>query len=223
VYAFVALSRGGAYAEYAVAQAGEIARKPKSIDHVHAAGVPLAALTAWQALFDTAKLEKGQTVLIHAGAGGVGHFAVQLAKAKGATVIATASERNHDFLRKLGADRVIDYRAQKFEEVAKDVDVVLDSIGGDTLERSYAALKPGGFVVSIVAQPDAEKLKDRGVNGARILVKPSTEQLGKIADLIDAGKVKPHVSEELPLREAARAHELSEAGHTRGKIVLKVR
>lgn len=223
VYSYMSITHGGGYAEYVAIPESQVARKPKSIDHVHAAGVPLAALTAWQAMFDTAGLKPGQTVLIHAGAGGVGHFAVQLAKAKGARVIATASEKNHEFLKGLGADQVIDYRTQKFEELAKDVDVVFDMIGGDTLERSYQVVKPGGFLVSIVQPPAPDKLKERGIRGTIFLVQPSAAQLTEIAALIDAGKVKPHVSETFPLQEAAKAQEKSEAGQTRGKIVLQVR
>lgn len=222
VYGKLDLRRGGAYAEYAIAKESELALKPRTIDHAHAAAVPLAALTAWQALFDHAGLQPGQTVLIHAAAGGVGHFAVQFAKIKGAKVIATASARNHDFLRDLGADEVIDYRTQRFEDLAKDVDVVLAAVGGDTLERSYGVLKEGGILVSIVGTPSPAKLKEHGVHGASFLVEPSPEQLDRIAALIDEGKVKIEVAEVLPLAEAARAHELSETGHTRGKIVLKV-
>jgi NADPH:quinone reductase-like Zn-dependent oxidoreductase len=222
VFAYLSLKRGGAYAEYVTVPASDAAQKPKKVDHVHAAAVPLAALTAWQALFDTAGLKAGDTVLVHGGAGGVGHFAVQLAKHKGAKVIATASEKNHAFLRELGADVLIDYRTQKFEEIAKDVDVVLDTVGDDTLERSYAVLKKGGFVVSIVEPPKKETLAERGVRGAVILVKPDGKELAEIAALIDSGKVRPEVSEIVPLAEAKRAHELSQGGHTRGKIVLKI-
>lgn len=222
VYGYLSLGRGGAYAQYVAAPASEFAAKPKTIDHAHAAAVPLAALTAWQAMFDTAKLQPGQTVLIHAAAGGVGHFAVQLAKAKGARVIATASAANAEFLKELGADVVIDYKVTKFEDVAKDVDVVLDSIGGDTLERSYGVVKTGGFIVSIVAQPSVEKLAARGLKGTVMLVKPNGAQLAEIGALIDAAKVKPHVSAQLPLEDAAKAHEMSETGRTRGKIVLVV-
>ncbi len=222
VWSLLSLMRWGGYAEYAAVPEGELAHKPRSIDHVHAAGVPLAALTAWQALVDTAKLEKGQTVLIHAGAGGVGHFAIQIAKARGAKVIATASENHLAFLKELGADLAIDYKAQKFEELAKDVDVVLDSIGGDTQARSLGCLKKGGFLVSIVQPPDAKKLAELGVKGAIILVKPDPKELDELAKLIEAGQLKCVVSDTIPLAEAPRAHELSETGHTKGKIVLEV-
>jgi NADPH:quinone reductase-like Zn-dependent oxidoreductase len=222
VFSYLSLRRGGGYAEYVVLRDDEVALKPAKIDFVAAAAVPLAALTAWQALFETAELSEGQTVLVHAGAGGVGHFAVQLAKAKGAKVIATASERNHEFLRRLGADVVIDYRTQKFEELVRDADVVLDTIGEDTLERSYGVLKEGGIVVSIVGRPDKAKLEPLGLRGANILVRPEPEQLAEIAALIDAGKLRPEVGEVLPLADARRAQELSEAGHVRGKLVLEV-
>jgi NADPH:quinone reductase-like Zn-dependent oxidoreductase len=222
VFAYLSLRRGGGYAEYAIAETGELAKKPASIDHEHAAAVPLAALTAWQALVDQAHLDAGQTVLVHAGAGGVGHFAVQIAKAKGATVIATASAANHGFLKEIGADVTIDYRTQKFEEVAKDVDVVLDPIGGETQERSLGVLKKGGMLVSIVQPPSAEKLTEHEVRGGVMLVTPEGAQLARIAAMIDAGTITPHVSAVFDLAEAAKALEMSQAGHTRGKIVLRV-
>ncbi|MFO0829337.1 MAG: NADP-dependent oxidoreductase [Phycisphaerales bacterium] len=222
VYAYLSLMSGGGYAEYVAAPASTVTKKPTNVDHVKAAAVPLAALTAWQALFDRAGLKSGQTVLIHGAAGGVGHFAVQLAKAKGAKVIATASEKNLDFVKGLGADQVIDYRKQKFEEVAKDVDVVFDMIGGDTLERSYGVVKEGGFVVSIVAPPNAEKLAARKARGAVLLVKPDAKELAEITTLIESGAVKPEVSATFALKDAAKAHEKSKAGVDRGKIVLTV-
>jgi NADPH:quinone reductase-like Zn-dependent oxidoreductase len=222
VWALLSLARWGGYAEYAVVPESELAKKPKGMDFVHAAGVPLAALTAWQALVDTAGLKEGQTVLIHAGAGGVGHFAIQIAKAKGAKVIATASANHLAFLKELGADVTIDYKAQKFEDVAKDVDVVLDSIGGDTQARSLGCLKKGGFLVSIVQPPVKKKLDELGVRGAIMLVKADVKELDLLAQLIEAKKLKCVVSETVPLAEAKRAHELSETGHTQGKIVLQV-
>lgn len=223
VYSFLALSRGGGYAEYAVVPAKELAFKPKSLDFSKSAAVPLAALTAYQALFDAAGLTEGQTVLVHAGAGGVGHFAVQLAKIRGAKVIATASEKNHAFLKQIGADQVIDYSTQKFEELVSDVDVVFDPIGKDTLERSYGVLRKGGFLVSIVGPPDPKKLEQLGLRGAGILVKPNAAQLTELAKWIDAGKLVPEVGHVFALQDVAKAHELSETGHTRGKIVLRVR
>lgn len=226
VYAYLALTKGGGYAQYVAVPAKETAKKPKA-DFAEAAAVPLAGLTAWQALFTQTSLKEGQTVLIHGAAGGVGHFAVQFAKSKGATVIATASSANHEFLKKLGADIVIDYTKEKFEDVLKaknmQADVVLDTIGADTHDRSYAVLKKGGTLVSIVQPPKADKMKEFGVNAKVFLVMPNGPQLAEIARLIDAGKVTPHVSAKLPLEEAAKAHELSQTGKTRGKIVLEVK
>lgn len=222
VFAYLPLQRGGGYAQFVIVKPAEAAMKPTRVNHEQAGATPLAALTAWQALFDTAGLREGQRVLIHAGSGGVGHFAIQLAKWKGATVYATASGVNQEFLRELGADVSIDYKSQKFEEVAKDMDVVLDSIGGETQERSMACLKPGGFLVSIVQPPSPEKLGARGAKGAVILVKPSGKQLAEIGALMDAGTVRAHVSLTCPLADVARAHEMSESGRTKGKIVLIV-
>lgn len=222
VYGYLSLSRGGAYAEYVVAPQGELAPKPEGLDFVAAAAVPLAALTAWQALIETAGLEEGQTVLVHAAAGGVGHFAVQIAKARGAKVIATASAANHEFLRGLGADVVIDYRTQRFEEHVRDVDIVLDPLGGDTRTRSYGVLKPGGFLVSIVGAPPPAELSEHGLRGAGILVRPDAQGLEQLGELIAFGALRPEVSLVLPLSEAAQAHARSQEGHTRGKIVLAV-
>lgn len=223
VFAYLPITQGGGYAEQAIAPVSAVAKKPAKADFVHAAATPLAALTAWQGLFDQAKLQPGQTVLIHGGAGGVGHFAVQLAAWKGAKVIATASEANIEFVRGLGATTAIDYKAQKFEDVATNVDVIFDMIGGDTLERSYQCLKEGGFIVSIVASPDAAKLQARKAKGSRFLVQPNGEQLKQIADRIDAGTVKPDVSATFELKDAAKAQERSKTGGGgRGKIVLTV-
>ncbi|MBL0921205.1 MAG: NADP-dependent oxidoreductase [Phycisphaerales bacterium] len=222
VYAYLNLQKGGGYAQFAAVAESEAALKPRSIDHIHAGATPLAALTAWQALIDTAGLRADQTVLIHAAAGGVGHFAVQIAKAKGARVVATASERNHAFLKDLGADVVVDYRTQRFEDFAKNVDVVLDAVGGDTQARSYAVLKPGGILVSIVQPPNQARLDEHNIRGAVILVKPAGSQLVLIAEMIDAGQIKPHVSATFPLEQAADAQRAVETGSTRGKIVLTV-
>jgi NADPH:quinone reductase-like Zn-dependent oxidoreductase len=216
VMAMLDLRRGGGYAEYAIVKESEAAKKPKQWSHQEAAAIPLTALTAWQALFDTAKLEKGQTVLIHAGAGGVGSMAIQLAKWKGARVIATASAANHDYLRELGADVVIDYRTQKFEDVAKEVDVVLDPIGGETQARSVGVLKPGGTLVSIVGLGGAAR-RATNIKAHAILVHPDGAQLARIAEL-----VKPVVSQTFPLDEVKAAHVQSESGRTRGKIVLLI-
>ena len=222
VYAYIALDKGGGYAQYAVATEKEAAAKPQSLTYVEAAAVPLVAETAWQALIDTARLSAGQTVLIHGGSGGVGSFAIQIAKARGAKVMATASTANQDLLKQLGADVAIDYTKQKFEDVAKDVDVVLDSVGKDTLARSYGVVKKGGFIVSIVGRPDPTQLEKHGIHGASISVEPNASELAEIGRLIDEKKIKVIVSQTFPLAEAAKAQEQIATHHTRGKIVLKV-
>src|SRR5713226_8984047 len=220
VYASLGLEAGG-YAEYAVAKESIVAEKPGSLDHVQAAAVPTAGITAWQALFEVAQLRAGQKVLIHGAAGGVGNFAVQFAKERGAYVIGTASSRNHAFLHELGVDKAVDYQQTRFEDVVHDADVVLDTIGGDTQERSFKALKKGGILVSIVQPPSQELATKYGVRALFYGAHPSSSDLDEIARLIDDGKVKPVVGTVLPLADARRAHELSETGHARGKIVLK--
>jgi len=213
---------GAAYAEYVAAPAGHLAHAPAAADELTAAALPLAALTAWQALFDAADLRGGQRALIHAAAGGVGHLAVQLARWKGAHVIGVASARNHGFLRELGAAETIDYTAAPFESQVADVDVVLDAAGGDTTPRSYAVLRPGGSVVSIAGGGDQAAAAACGVRSAAILVKPSAAQLAEIARLVDAGLLRPTIDRVLPLSAAAEAHAYGELGRTRGKIVLRV-
>ena len=220
VYAY--LLWGGGWAEHAVTNEGEAAIKPKSLTFSEAAAVPLAALTAWQALVDTAQLHAGQTVLIHGGSGGVGSFAIQIAKARGARVLATASTANQDLLKQLGADVAIDYTATKFEDAAKDVDVVLDPVGKDTLARSYGVVKKGGIVVTIVSRPDQAELDKRGIRGASLSSHPNANELAEITKLIDEKKIRPIVTQILPLAEAAKADEQAATHHTRGKIVLKV-
>ena len=223
VYARPDLSRNGAYAEYVVVKEAETALKPRSIDHVHAAAIPIVASTAWQALFDRAALGQDQRILIHGGAGGVGSFAVQLAKWKGAFVVATASTRNQAFLRELGVDEPVDYEKTRFEDVVHDVDVVFDPIGGDTRARSWKVLKKGGILVSIVGPPPStEEAAKHGVRSAFFSAQTNASQLAEIAKLVDSGKIYPIVETVLPLAEARRAHELTEKGHARGKIVLKV-
>lgn len=225
---------GGGYAEYTAESAEKLGRKPASLDHVHAAAVPVAALTAWDALFDVGGLVAGQKVLIHAAAGGVGHIAVQLAKWKGAHVIGTASASNEGFLRDLGADEVIDYRTTAFESVAREVDVVVDAIprevddatdalARETMARSWAVLRDGGIQVSICAdpKPDPDGVL-RGLRGAHAAARPGSTVLNRIADLIDEGRLRVDVGTVLPLQEARHAHELIQTGHTRGKIVLQV-
>jgi NADPH:quinone reductase-like Zn-dependent oxidoreductase len=222
VFAYVSLDNSGGYAQYATVTEHEAAPKPKSLTYVESAAVPIVAMTAWQALVDAAKLSSGQTVLIHGGSGGVGSFAIQIAKARGAKVIATASTANQDFLKQLGADVAIDYTKQKFEDVAKDVDVVLDSIGKDTLARSYGVVKKGGIIVSLVARPNESELQKHGIRGVALDVEPNSEELAQITKLIDESKIKVVVSQTFPLSEAMKAQEQVASGHTRGKIVLKI-
>lgn len=223
VYSRPDIARDGDYAEYIAVAEPLVALKPKSIDYVHAAGIPLAGMTAWQALFDAGGLSAGQRVLIHAAAGGVGTNAVQLAKWKGAYVIGTASAQNHDFLRDLGVDEVIDYKAVRFEEAVHDVDIVLDTVGGETETRSWQVLKKDGILVSIVSPPSEEEAAAHGVRQAYVFMQPRLALLQELARLVDEGRLRCVVETVLPLSEARRAHELSQAGHTRGKIVLKVR
>ena len=207
----------GAFKEVVAVKADQVAPKPTSIDHVHAAAVPLAALTAWQAL-DLAELAAGQRILIHAAAGGVGSFAVQLARVRGAEVVGTASARNADYVRSLGANQVIDYRTEAFETATRPVDVVFDLMGGETQARSWQVLKPGGILVTAV-MPPAEGAPD-GLRVVRVGVRPLGHQLREIAGLIDAGRVRIHVDRTLPLSDAGDALELVRQGHTRGKVVL---
>ena len=213
---------GGGWAEYITVKEWEVAPKPKSLSFAQAAAVPMGALTAWQALVDVAQLHEGQTILIHGGSGGVGSFAIQIAKVRGARVIATASTANQDLLRQLGADVAIDYTKQKFEEIAKDVDCVLDPVGKDTLARSYAVMKKGGIILELVARPDPEELEKHEIRAEGIWVKPNAKDLSEIAQLIDAGKIKPIVTQIRPLSEAIEAEQQAETHHTRGKVVLRV-
>lgn len=213
----------GAYAEYAVAKAAMLAPKPKRLNHTHAASVPVVAVTAWQMVFDLAQLSSGQAVLVHGGAGNVGGYAVQLAKRAGAMVIATASVENDSYVRRLGADGVIDYRARRFEERVKGIDAVLDTVGGETLDRSYGVLKRGGIIVSSAVQPSRETAEQHGVRAVFFLVQVTTERLKTIGEMIDGGTLQSEVGEVLWLDEARRGHEMLEgAPHRRGKIVIKV-
>jgi NADPH:quinone reductase-like Zn-dependent oxidoreductase len=223
VFAMADPTRGGAYADYIAVREATVAMKPKSLHHVRAASVPLSALAAWRSLFDLGYLQSGQHILIHGGSGGVGHFAVQLAKWKGAYVIATASRKNQELLGKLGADETIDYTTHKFEEVAEKVDLVLDTIGCETQECSWRVLKKGGGLISLVQPPSDQKARQFGVRGMMCSVQPDGAQLSKIAKLIDSAKLKPIIDRILPLSEARRAHELTQNGHIRGKIVLRVK
>ncbi|MFD8026768.1 NADP-dependent oxidoreductase [Streptomyces lavendulae] len=213
--------QAGGYAEYVVAPARHFARKPGSLGHVEAAALPLAALTAWQALVDTAGVSAGQRVLVHAAAGGVGHLAVQIAKARGAYVIGTASAAKHELLRGLGADEVIDYRTTDFEDAVADVDVVVDAIGGDHGERSLKVLRPGGHLVTLPG-PDGVPADPVGVHASWVLVEPDLKGLEEITALVERGLLKPLIDTVLPLEQAAKAHEIGELGRTTGKIVLTV-
>jgi NADPH:quinone reductase-like Zn-dependent oxidoreductase len=224
VYAHPDFTANGAYAEFISVRASELAKKPRSLDHTQAASVPLAALTAWQTLCDKwgADVVAGQTVLVHGGAGGVGHFAVQFAKWRGAKVIATGSAANERFVRDLGADDFIDYTRHRFEDVVFDVDAVVDTVGMDTQMRSWKVIKPGGVLAGLVSPPSQAAAKAHRVRGVLISVRPNAVQLAGIAELIDSGTIKPTVAEVLPLSQARKAHEVSQGGHVRGKMVLRV-
>ncbi len=221
VFAMPAIGRGG-YAEYAVVKVTEAAPKPASLDVIQAGAVPLAALTAWQGLFKHANLKEGQRLLIHGGSGGVGHFAIQFAKNEGAHVITTVSAAHSDFVRRLGVDEVIDYKAQRFEDVVDEVDVVFDLVGGEIQERSWQVLRKGGVLVSTLNEPSKEKAAARGARGLRFTVSESGADLAVIGELIDAGKVRPVVTRTYPLKEAAAAERFLEQEHPAGKVVLSV-
>lgn len=215
----------GGYAEYVAVPSRQLARKPARIDHAHAAALPLAGLTAWHSLVDTAHVESGQRVLVHGAAGGVGHLAVQIAKARGAHVIATASAPKHDFVRELGADELIDYRGVDFADAITDVDVVLETVGRDYGERSLRVLRPGGLLVTVVGRDDAAlrtRAEAAGIRFAGIAVEPDYAGLEALAALVESGGLRPYVERVLPLAEAAQAHELVESGRTTGKIILSV-
>ncbi|MFE1762808.1 NADP-dependent oxidoreductase [Streptomyces angustmyceticus] len=215
----------GAYAEYVTAPARHFAPLPAGVDHLQGAALPLASLTAWQALVDTANVQPGARVLIHAAAGGVGHLAVQIAKSCGAYVIGTARQAKHDFLRGLGADELVDYTQQDFAETVRDIDVVLDTISGDYGARSLRTLRPGGTLVSILPLDDsfpAARAREAGIRAGFMLVEPDQAGLRAVADLVNSGKLQVKVDTVLPLKEAAKAHTLGETGRTTGKIVLSV-
>ncbi|HLZ56257.1 MAG TPA: NADP-dependent oxidoreductase [Ktedonosporobacter sp.] len=216
-----------AYSEYLTAPVADIALKPKRLTYEQAAGVPLAALTAWQALFETANLQAGQTIFISGGAGGVGHFAIQLAKWKKAKVITTTSTRNVEFVRDLGADVVIDYTQLAFEEVVKDVDVVLDTVGGDVLRHSFQIIKHSGWVVSLPGHKGVKAIGEQlapqhSAKFALILVHTSGEQMAEMTALFDAGQLSVQIDTVFPLKDVALAHKLGEGGHVRGKLVLSI-
>ncbi|MFE9768660.1 NADP-dependent oxidoreductase [Streptomyces sp. NPDC005808] len=215
----------GSHAEYVAAPARAFVLKPAGIDHVQAGALPLVSLTAWQSLVETADVRPGQRVLIHAAAGGVGHVAVQIAKARGAYVIGTASAGKHEFLREIGVDEAIDYRETDFAEAVKEVDVVLDTIGGDNAVRSLRVLRPGGIVVSILpigTEDFYEEAERLGVRAVRLLVDADRAGMETIAELVEAGKLRATVAGTFPLAEAAEAHRLGDTGRTTGKLVLVV-
>jgi NADPH:quinone reductase-like Zn-dependent oxidoreductase len=222
VYGSLNMNGNGAYAEYAVAGVSDIALQPTTLKPTQASTVPVVALTAWQALFEIGKLSAGQRVLIHGASGGVGSLAVQFAKWKGGWVIATASAQNHDRLQELGADQILDYNTVRFEDVAQNVDVVLDTIGGDTQERSWSVLKKGGVLISTVSPPSKQTASTYGVRGEILFVQPNSRQLTEITQLIDAGKIKLNVETVFPLTDVQKAHDLGQKGQIRGKIVLQV-
>lgn len=222
VYGRTGVFRDGGNAEYAVAFASDVAMKPESLDHIHSAALPHVTLTAWQGLYELANLSAGQTVLIHAAAGGVGHIAIQLAKLRGAKVIGTGSV-HLNFIKELGVDQAIDYATTAFEDVAKDVDVVLDLIGGETQERSWKVLKAGGILVSTMSPPSEEAAAAHGARTGFITSAPPIAQtLTEVAKMVAAGQIKPVVSTILPIQEIRKAHEMIEAKHTQGKLVLQV-
>lgn len=221
VYALIAFRRDGADADYVIALPSELAPRPRTLDDTQAGAVPLSALTAWQALFVHGGLSVGQTALIHGAAGGVGVFATQLARWRGAHVLTTASARDADFMRELGADEVIDYATSRFEEVVHDADVVFDTVGGDTLARSWRVVKPGGALVSVVSPLSGQPMRD-DIRYVYFIVEPSGAQLREIGALIDAGQIRPIVDQVFPLAQARQAYEAAATGHPRGKIVITI-
>jgi NADPH:quinone reductase-like Zn-dependent oxidoreductase len=222
VFGMVQLAREGTYADYVALPAAHAARKPEKLTFEEAASLPLASLTAWQTLVGAAHLSRGQTVVVHAAAGGVGHLAVQIAKARGAKVMATASTSHHEFVKSLGADVVVDDTKERFEHRLQGAEVVLDTVGGETQERSFGVLKPGGVLVSTVSRPDTRLARRGRVHVRWLMVTPNGDQLAKIASMVDHGDLRPFVSRVLPIADARSAHEQSELGHALGKIVLRV-
>ena len=216
------IATSGGYAELATAPAAMIAKKPAGVSHEQAAAIPVAGMTAWQALFDRGGLERGQTALIAGAAGGVGHFAVQFAKQAGARVIGTGSARNRDFVLGLGAGEYVDYTSQDVAESVRDVDVAFDTVGGDTTQSLLATVRGGGALITIAGAPPEDAARERGVRAELLIMSPSSEQLARIAELVAAGAVRVEIAETLPLADVQKAHALSESGHTRGKIILTV-
>jgi NADPH:quinone reductase-like Zn-dependent oxidoreductase len=221
VYALTEFCRDGTAAEFVVVRTTDLAPKPRTLNHIEAAAVPLSGLTAWQGLFDHGKLEEGQTVLIHGGAGGVGSFAVQLAHWREARVVATASAADLEFVRSLGADEVLDYAKDRFEERVRDIELVFDLVGGETLNRSFSVLKRGGTLVTVAETPSAEKAAAHDVRALYFIVEPGRKDLMDLTSVIDAGHLKPVVEAVLPLDRIREAFERA-TGHKRGKLILSV-
>lgn len=222
VYALADISRDGAYAEYIAVNAAAVAKKPSTLSFSAAAALPMVGTTAWEAVINRANIQKGQTILIHAGAGGVGSMAIQLAHWRGATVIATASKRHHELLRSLGADEVIDYNEVDFSRVVNNVDAVIDTMGGDIQMASWQTLKPGGILVSLLQAVDESELSARGQRAVFFFVQPSAEILGQLTELVEQGVVRPVIDSEYALTDIAMAQRRSETGHACGKIVVQV-
>jgi len=225
VFARPETTNRGTYAEYTAVDAHLLAKIPENLSFEEAACVPLAGLTAWQCLFDFGNIQKGQKVLIHAGAGGVGTFAIQLAKEAGAYVAATAGTHNVDLLKSLGADEVIDYKKQDFEKVLREYDFVLDSLGGENQEKSFSVLKNGGKLASIVSEPDPEKAAQKNIKSGNVWLKPNGSQLARMAELLERNKLKVIIGHRFPLSEEGirEAHAISESHHAKGKIVIEIR
>ncbi|UOR12085.1 NADP-dependent oxidoreductase [Halobacillus amylolyticus] len=216
------ITRNGTYAEYVAVDESLVAKKPVHLSFEEAASIPLVGLTSWQCLVDFANIKEGDRVLIHAGAGGVGSFAIQLAKAFGAWVATTCSTKNVDFVKSLGADKVIDYESEDFTQVLQDIDIVFDTLAGDIQTQSYDVLKEEGILVSIAGQPDQELAKAKKVKAGYVFLEPDGEQLAKIGELIEQGKIRANVGTVMKLEEIQEAHRLSETHHAKGKIVLRV-
>lgn len=222
VFSRPAIERDGTYAEFIAVHEDEVSAKPKTISHIEAGVLPLAGITAWEVLINVAKVSAGQRVLIHAAAGGVGSLAVQLAKWRGAYVVATASAANRALVESLGVDEFIDYRTQRLGDATKNIDVVFDTIGGRTQEASWSVMAPGGILVSIISNPPADEAKQLGLNSAFVFIKPDAAALDEIAQLVDSGKLRPIIGAEFALGDIKRAHTLSESGRSKGKIALYV-
>jgi NADPH:quinone reductase-like Zn-dependent oxidoreductase len=216
------ITASGGYAEFATAPAAVIAKKPTGVSHEEAAAIPVAGLTAWQALFDRGGLERGQTALVAGAAGGVGHFAVQFARHSGARAIGTGSSRNRDFVLGLGAEEYVDYTQQDVAAAVSGVDVAFDTVGGETTAGLLPTVREGGVLVTIAGAPPEEAARERGVRAELLVMSPSSDHLTRVAELIAGGDVRVEIAEVIPLADVQRAHELSESGHTRGKIVLAV-